>query len=275
MLSELVRNAMIQRSMQPIWEGLVRHQWSETQLLEIEKYLEQSPILTPGLMRGTLIHGILNLEQMRTQSELDWCTFSVLTTDVPIPHFLIPDGWFYQNQISFTQNYLELVLPVLDASNQRVYPSKAHAAKELLKKEYGGSFSPSRFLNKHLFLAKERRVGFDLFLIERSHAIGQTRLNQARIACALERYRLANGRFPETLNALSPTYMSPIPLDLITGEPLKYRCTKEEQFILYSVGWNEKDDGGTTATTANESSEIDLSEGDWVWHLYFMGKDGA
>ena len=40
----------------------------------------------------------------------------------------------------------------------------------------------------------------------------------------------------------------------------------EGRFVLYSVGWNEKDDGGVPGKT-----RFDESEGDWVWE-YPVGK---
>jgi hypothetical protein len=56
-----------------------------------------------------------------------------------------------------------------------------------------------------------------------------------------------------------------VPGDLLDGEPLKYRRTKTG-YVLYSVGWNEKDDGGTTAmSTDKKAPGLDLDEGDWVW----------
>jgi len=47
---------------------------------------------------------------------------------------------------------------------------------------------------------------------------------------------------------------------VITGQPYKYRLTGDGQFILYSVGWNEKDDGGVPG-----KRRFDDQEGDWVW----------
>jgi type II secretory pathway pseudopilin PulG len=90
-------------------------------------------------------------------------------------------------------------------------------------------------------------------------AAAQTAANQAALACALERYRLANGQFPDTLAALTPQFMAHAPNDVITGQPFKYRRTEDAQFILYSVGWDEKDDGGVPG-----KSLFDL-QGDWVW----------
>jgi len=94
-------------------------------------------------------------------------------------------------------------------------------------------------------------------------AYGQTAADLARVACAVERYRLANGQFPETLEALGPKHIEKLPHDLINGQPLKYRRTDNGQFVLYSVGWNETDDGGKVEVT--KSGGTDINKGDWVW----------
>jgi hypothetical protein len=91
-------------------------------------------------------------------------------------------------------------------------------------------------------------------------AVSQTTANQAALACALERYRLANGQFPKTLDALTPQFIAHPPNDVITGQPYKYRLAANGQFILYSVGWNEKDDGGVPGKEL-----FDKTQGDWVW----------
>jgi hypothetical protein len=41
-------------------------------------------------------------------------------------------------------------------------------------------------------------------------------------------------------------------VDLVGGKPLVYRRTRDGKFTLYSIGWNEKDDGGSTSL-------------DWLW----------
>jgi hypothetical protein len=85
----------------------------------------------------------------------------------------------------------------------------------------------------------------------------------ARVAIALERYRLAHGEYPETLDALVPQFIAKLPRDVINGQPLKYRRTNDGAFVLYSVGWNETDDGGWVAVTKN--GHVDWENGDWVW----------
>ena len=91
-------------------------------------------------------------------------------------------------------------------------------------------------------------------------ATAQTAADQTVLACALERYRLANGQFPEKLEALVPRFVTQLPNDVITGEPYKYRRTDDSHFVLYSIGWNEKDDGGMPGKAL-----FDETQGDWVW----------
>jgi hypothetical protein len=88
-------------------------------------------------------------------------------------------------------------------------------------------------------------------------AIVQTQINQARIACALERYRLKNGGCPQTLDSLSPAFLGQIPDDPIIAQPMHYRLIQPDQFMLWSVGWNLTDEGGKNGEWKNE--------GDIVW----------
>jgi hypothetical protein len=92
-------------------------------------------------------------------------------------------------------------------------------------------------------------------------AMAQTSADQAALACALERFRLSNGQFPEKLDALAPRFVPQLPNDVVTGDALKYRRTDGDVFVLYSVGWNEKDDGGTPGKTLFDN------QGDWVWRF--------
>ena len=93
----------------------------------------------------------------------------------------------------------------------------------------------------------------------------QTFVDAARVACALERYRLANGRLPEKLDALAPQFIDRIPNDVIDGQPLRYQQTGEGGYRLYSIGWNQQDDGGEIAWRSENQNEVEITEGDWVW----------
>jgi hypothetical protein len=89
-----------------------------------------------------------------------------------------------------------------------------------------------------------------------STAENQTKINQAALACALERFKNARGHYPESLDELKPVFMANIPHDIIGGQPLHYHRASDK-FVLYSVGWNQTDDGGTPGASREQ--------GDWVW----------
>jgi hypothetical protein len=56
-----------------------------------------------------------------------------------------------------------------------------------------------------------------------------------------------------------------LPHDIIGGQPLHYRPTADGKFLLYSVGWNEADDGGKESPHNQYGGITDYTQGDWVW----------
>jgi hypothetical protein len=98
-------------------------------------------------------------------------------------------------------------------------------------------------------------------------AVLQTYVDATRVACALERHRLANGTLPASLDAVAPRYIPAIPTDVIDGKPLRYRLESDGGYILYSVGWNQADDGGVTAWSKEQKGTVDTERGDWVWQM--------
>jgi hypothetical protein len=91
----------------------------------------------------------------------------------------------------------------------------------------------------------------------------QTLINEGQIACALERYRIANGEYPEALDSLVPEFMQQLPRDIVNGAPLKYRRSENGKFLLYSLGWNGTDEGGKDVS--DWSHQESLKNGDWTW----------
>jgi hypothetical protein len=77
----------------------------------------------------------------------------------------------------------------------------------------------------------------------------------AQVAVALAAHRAEHKSFPETLSELAPAYLSELPCDRFSGRPLRYR-READGYIVYSVGANLKDDGGTTEE--DEFGEADL-----------------
>jgi hypothetical protein len=69
---------------------------------------------------------------------------------------------------------------------------------------------------------------------EMSHK-GPAFLRCAAVGVALERYRLANGNWPDKLDGLVPKYLAKVPDDPFDGKPLRYAQYKEG-VAVYSVG---------------------------------------
>ena len=78
-------------------------------------------------------------------------------------------------------------------------------------------------------------------------------LENARAALAVERYRLANTRLPESLNELVPKFLESLPIDPFDGKKVRYKKT-DIGFIVYSVGNNLKDDGAKEKSRGNRDA---------------------
>lgn len=85
--------------------------------------------------------------------------------------------------------------------------------------------------------------------LARVSALLQTQVHQTRLAIALERYRLQKGVYPETLEALVPQFLPALPVDVITMQPMSYRRLAPDEFVLWSLGWDGKNQGGESEWT--------------------------
>lgn len=65
-----------------------------------------------------------------------------------------------------------------------------------------------------------------------------------RVAVAIERFRRRQGRLPANFPELVPQLLSALPDDPFSGRPLQYR-TATAEYLVYSVGTNGVDDGGS------------------------------
>jgi hypothetical protein len=67
------------------------------------------------------------------------------------------------------------------------------------------------------------------------------------VAVAAERFRINHEDWPESLNALTPAYLTSVPLDPFDGQPLRIRRLPDG-IIFYSVGPDGADDRGNLAS---------------------------
>lgn len=84
-----------------------------------------------------------------------------------------------------------------------------------------------------------------------------TREALGQVGFALAAYHADHGTYPESLNALSPKYITRVPNDLYTEQPLHYR-REGAGCLLYSVGANGVDDGGRTFDSQPPGDDIVL-----------------
>jgi len=100
-------------------------------------------------------------------------------------------------------------------------------------------------------------------------AYTQSVVNQALIACALERYRIEKGAYPDSLDGVKLADGKPLPLDVMNNKPMGYRKTADGKYALWSVGFDGKDDGGKRVLDEKKPESTKFSDtkyvGDWVW----------
>ena len=267
LISHLVRIAILQITLQPVYEGLAEHKLSDAQLAELDSELSKLDFLDDyklamhgemgfqdGIIRYLRQHSgqYLNLiGDAGNYGHMSAAEFIVATT----MHFhLVPSGWFYQNQLHCARAMEEFYLPVADVNQQTFMPALIQRADTAIESERK-NLTPFNILECLMFPA--------LSSAAKRFACAQSSTDLARVAIALERYRIAHGEYPESLDPLAPQFIAKLPHDIINGQPLHYRRDASGQFVLYSVGWNEKDDGGVVGLT--EGGSLDTAKGDWVW----------
>jgi hypothetical protein len=264
-ISALARERILGMAVQIIWEGLGQHSWSDAQLREFQARLEDSSVLkqfseSMRAERASFGDGIF--EYLRAHpSELRGMIDSSSTS---LPAAILsygPNGWLYQEQVSYQRLYDQKLPAGFDVDAGRFHPQDIEQWAKQLDLITGRGIIDQ--LRHHRLLSS--LLFPNLTGLYQKTALAQNNLNQAAIACALERHRLAHGQYPETLDSLLPAFIGKLPLDVCSGQPLKYRREADGHFILYSIGWNERDD---TGTVVKDKEHIDSTQGDWVWPPY-------
>jgi hypothetical protein len=274
----LVRVACIQLAVQAVWEGLAEHRWTESQLPELESCLQNydfpndlARVLKPERAYGV---GMVAVIEKKGLSEVDGFDYvnlfaapgtalelgaRVRKASLNLLGKIAPAGWFDWERLHYSAFFDMETEGVVDSATGRILPGRqAFNDAEVVRQLLRDLPMPLAFILHHQAVAAAG--GPTIPATFSKAAIAQTVVNQAATACALERYRLANGQFPDKLEALAPQFISRLPDDVLTGQPYKYRRTDDGKFVLYSVGWNEKDDGGVPGKNL-----FDKEQGDWVW----------
>lgn len=82
--------------------------------------------------------------------------------------------------------------------------------------------------------------------------VGRVRVTQT--ALAVERFRLAHqNALPDSLAELAPLFIDVVPIDPFDGQPLRYKKTSPNGFVVYSIGKDRSDDGATPMPSGSDS----------------------
>jgi len=246
-------------ALQPVWEGLARQRWSDDQMTVLEQELAGLDALKDYdfAMRSTLARDLKFIEYLRTQRQAN--SITCLCGDTmwleTLVYRLTPGGWFHLNARATARLY-EAALPTSGESGQRILsPEISKRFERVSGLECRRRLVPDNYLVWMIVSPLDRTA--------MNCARTQAAVDMARIACALERYRRAQGGYPEQLDALAPQFIQKLPHDVINSQPLHYHRTEKGTFLLYSVGWNGQDDGGVPDD--GKPYYPSKSQGDWVW----------
>jgi hypothetical protein len=115
--------------------------------------------------------------------------------------------------------------------------------------DYGNSEGPARFA---YFFDVQVVTAQMAFLMQ---ARFEAKDGLLQLGLRVERYHATEGHYPPALADLASHFPEGLPIDPFSGEAFRYTVS-EDSFLLYSLGPNQRDDGGKPGRTG---------DGDMVW----------
>jgi len=225
LVSGMMRVAMVGLTLQPVWEGLASQRWEERQLAPLQKQLGTLDLRRDVADCLRSERAVINhwLETSRRDRLLE--LFGPKPKGQPSREEQIldwtlrygPRGWIYQNELAVNRHFQEFQLALRTGNQLRFSVDPNSEGMDLL---YGKP-------NPYNVLA--RLVTPNLARAIQTARKNQTALDQAVLACALERHQLAFGSFPQKLDALSPQFINRIPDG---GFNVEYRRGNGNQIAL-------------------------------------------
>jgi hypothetical protein len=189
------------------------HGWQETQLVALQERLKNSDFVAlhvgalkcaRALLIGSIEDGDFVKAMFMASGDNLWTRLTRHPELLLIT--LAPRGSRYERATSVSMNFRHMI-NALTPADGIIHPGEATKA-----------------------FASWKRAQQGLPVVLRI----QTLVNEGQIACALERYRLAQGTYPETLDTLVPQFIEKLPRDIVNGAPLLYRRVEDGTFLLYS-----------------------------------------
>ena len=260
LISYLVGASSVSIALKAVNEGIVRHSWTESDLTSFQEMLGRINLQEGCLnsLRGERAY-FNQFDTANLASEIgDNYKPSSLLERVELKLYPL-----YVNSIIVKDKaYHNLwVQRYIDFLNSHIPSGWNDAATQSLGQEIQALTNNPI---KRLIYIFNVQAAFVLPLSIHKAAETQNQVNQTLIACALERYRLAHGSYPTTLDALVPDCIAKLPNSSINGKPMNYSLQPDGTFSLWSVGWNLK--------TLNGKPGEFVGDGDIVWNQPLASK---
>ncbi len=255
LVSAMIGVALHGLALQCFWEGWTDRRWTEAQLTEFQNRLERVNLFanTKRAIRWGEQAGFTYLMEKISNEDLISVFSGAGGTGLQdrVVRFLSlhsPRSWRYQNLLFYNRVLDEMAFQNLDETAMRIFPTNIENGSSSFER------SITMLRPSNLFAMRALPNFRKAFA---SVTRNQTSISQAVVVCALERFRRQHNRYPESLTELTPAFIMRVPHDVVTGQRFIYQREEEDRFKLYSVGWNEKDDGGLS----NDGHD------DWAWPL--------
>jgi hypothetical protein len=240
--------------------GLALHVWTDPQLTNLIELLDRVDFLRSyqNMLRICTADQALNLQYLQQHPKIlkAWTAWEKPFPHAELIYSLRPAGWTDETRASLLRNTLTLIADA-DIPDHLFFPERVeklwHAYKPDTREEI--RWQPWRIW----FRLNRDWLEYGPLIYARSQVV----IDHVRLACALERYRLTHGDYPPSPSSVAP-FLKNIPHDIVGGAPYHYRLTRDGGYLLYSIGWNERDDGGSVVK-ANSQMAPGLTDGDWVW----------
>ncbi|MDL5055068.1 hypothetical protein QQ056_16135 [Oscillatoria laete-virens NRMC-F 0139] len=251
----MINTTLFMTAIQPYWEGLERHFWTDQQLLGFQNVFKR-----------------INFENnyIKSMREDNLFAFSLAGMSVEDLYYachpvrrissfkdnirkflyrLYPASYFYHNArylVDYNQKYMSIL-------NDNVEYSQKIFKIENLVTQISENSNPYRKFAKLNMLNKVNAYKLSI--------LRQIILEMGSISVYLERYYLKHKEYPESLEQLVPEFVVAVPVDRYDGKPLRYQRLGKASYRLYSVGPNLTDDGGVRGQDKSHA------DGDLVWEV--------
>jgi hypothetical protein len=268
LIAGLVSMGIVAVQMGVVSEGLAKHVWNDQQLAEIDEdlgkidYLKESQFCIRGDTAVFSIPSTDYLKEHRLQiRDAMFGRMSTPSVAEEMQNFIfstivlsIPNGWFDDFKADDARFHLLGTVKMVDPVQRRVFPEKEERAIRLIQDA------------RETALWRDYLIGMLRPMLQsvKRFAYAQTQVDEARLACRLERYRLSQGKYPNALSNLAPIYGADLPHDVMNGLLYHYKRLSDGTYLLYSVGWDQIDDGGREKVNSG-GYHYYLDDPDWVW----------